>query len=58
MLQSGDALNLKAILKQLIRDATNQKTNVDDEDAISTGLGVGILIFFRRCADGIGTQIT
>lgn len=32
ILRSGDASNLKAVLKQLIRDATSQKPNLDDED--------------------------
>lgn len=31
-LRSGDASNLKAVLKQIIRDATNQKSSDDDED--------------------------
>ena len=31
-LRSGDASNLKAVLKQLIRDATNQRST-DGEDA-------------------------
>ena len=32
ILRSGDASNLKSILKQLIRDATNQKLSLDDDD--------------------------
>lgn len=32
VLRSGDTSNLKAVLKQLIRDATNQKPNLDDEE--------------------------
>lgn len=31
VLRSGDATNLKAILKQLIRDATNQVTSETDD---------------------------
>jgi origin recognition complex subunit 3 len=31
-LRSGDASNLKAALKQVIRGATDQKLNLDDED--------------------------
>lgn len=31
-LRSGDASNLKAVLKQLIRDATNQKPNIDEDE--------------------------
>ena len=33
-LRSGDASNLKAVLKQIIRDATNQKS-IDDEEEMS-----------------------
>lgn len=32
LLRSGDASNLKNILKQIIRDSTNQKDVVDDEE--------------------------
>ncbi|KAJ5038766.1 uncharacterized protein L3040_006446 [Drepanopeziza brunnea f. sp. 'multigermtubi'] len=32
VLRSGDASNLKAVLKKLIRDATNQDSGEDDED--------------------------
>ncbi|KAL2065095.1 hypothetical protein VTL71DRAFT_4235 [Oculimacula yallundae] len=35
-LRSGDASNLKAVLKQLIRDATNQKSSMDDDEDISS----------------------
>jgi origin recognition complex subunit 3 len=31
-LRSGGASNLKAVLKQVIRDATNQKSTDDDEE--------------------------
>lgn len=31
-LRSGDASNLKAVLKQLIRDARNQKPTIDGEE--------------------------
>lgn len=31
-MRSGDASNLKAALKQLIRDATNQRSTVDEDD--------------------------
>ena len=33
-LRSGDVSNLKAALKQIIRDATNQKGVVEDEDTL------------------------
>ncbi|KUJ24048.1 uncharacterized protein LY89DRAFT_572219 [Mollisia scopiformis] len=39
ILRSGDAPNLKAVLKRVIRDATNQKNNLEDDDEISSGLG-------------------
>jgi len=32
LLRSGDSSNLKAALKQIIRDATNQKDSIDDEE--------------------------
>lgn len=35
VLRSGDATNLKAVLKQLIRDATNQRHGDDDEDGLA-----------------------
>jgi origin recognition complex subunit 3 len=35
ILRSGDASNLKAILKQLIRDATNQAANGDEDEGLS-----------------------
>jgi origin recognition complex subunit 3 len=35
ILRSGDASNMKSILKQLIRDATNQKPTADDEEGPS-----------------------
>ncbi|CZS94593.1 hypothetical protein WAI453_013319 [Rhynchosporium graminicola] len=35
ILRSGDASNLKAILKQLLRDATNQKLSMNDDEDIS-----------------------
>jgi hypothetical protein len=34
ILRSGDASNLKAVLKQLIRDATNQRSTDDDEEGV------------------------
>lgn len=40
-LRSGDASNLKAVLKQLIRDATNQKLSMDDEEDLSSHKDVG-----------------
>jgi origin recognition complex subunit 3 len=40
VLRSSDALNLKAILKQLIRDATNQRVGDEDEESLSTGQDV------------------
>lgn len=39
ILQSGDTSNFKAALKQIIRDATNQKST-DEEEAIAFGQGV------------------
>ncbi|KAH7416938.1 origin recognition complex subunit 3 N-terminus-domain-containing protein [Cadophora sp. MPI-SDFR-AT-0126] len=36
VLRSGDASNLKAVLKQLIRDATNQQPSEDDEEDLSS----------------------
>jgi origin recognition complex subunit 3 len=33
-LRSGDASNLKAVLKQLIRDATNQKLDDNEEESV------------------------
>jgi origin recognition complex subunit 3 len=35
ILRSGDASNMKSVLKQLIRDVTNQKPNADDEEGPS-----------------------
>ncbi|KAG4433550.1 hypothetical protein IFR05_010975 [Cadophora sp. M221] len=35
-LRSGDASNLKAALKHLIRDATNQRSSLDEEEDISS----------------------
>lgn len=40
VLRSGDASNLKAILKKIIRDATNQKTGLDEDDEFTVGPGV------------------
>jgi origin recognition complex subunit 3 len=42
ILRSGDASNLKAALKQLIRDATNQRSIDDEEDAVSFEQGVSV----------------
>ncbi|KAE8447607.1 hypothetical protein EG329_010578 [Mollisiaceae sp. DMI_Dod_QoI] len=39
VLRSGDASNLKAILKKVIRDATNQKTSMDEDDETNAGTG-------------------
>lgn len=36
VLRSGDASNLKAVLKQIIRDATNQRPCEDDEGELSS----------------------
>jgi origin recognition complex subunit 3 len=47
-MRSGDASNLKAALKQLIRAATNQKSADDEEEeGISFQQDVGI--FLCRC---------
>lgn len=35
ILRSADALNLKAVLKQIIRDATSQKPGMDDDEEVS-----------------------
>lgn len=43
VLLSGDASNLKGILKKVIRDATNQKTSLDEDDEISTGSSVSLI---------------
>ena len=43
VLRSGDAPNLKTLLKKLIRDATNQKED-DDEDAHTLQKDVGFLL--------------
>lgn len=40
-LRSGDASNLKSVLKQLIRDATNQRPGEDDEGVLSSEQDVG-----------------
>ncbi|KAF8856979.1 hypothetical protein BDZ45DRAFT_691317 [Acephala macrosclerotiorum] len=39
VLRSGDASNLKAILKKVIRDATNQKISLDEDDKFTIGPG-------------------
>ncbi len=41
ILRSSDMSNLKAVLKQLIRDATNQRTGNDDEEGLSFDQDVG-----------------
>ena len=43
-LRSGDDSNLKAILKKVIRDATNQKTSLDGDDEFTTGPGVSRIV--------------
>jgi origin recognition complex subunit 3 len=41
VLGSGDASNIKSVLKQLIRDATNQRPSEDDEGVPSSEQDVG-----------------
>lgn len=47
VLRSGDAPNLKAVLKKVIRDATNQKGSLDEEDDISSGPSVNYTILTK-----------
>lgn len=44
ILRSGDASNLKSVLKKIIRDATNQKED-DGDDLQVTARNVSALIF-------------
>jgi origin recognition complex subunit 3 len=43
VLRSGDASNLKSVLKQLIRDATNQSPSEDNEEVLPSEQGVSSL---------------
>jgi len=52
-LRSGDASNLKALLKLLIRDATNQKSGIDDDEGLSYEQDVG-----TRLSSMVGTLLT
>lgn len=40
ILRSGDASNIKAVLRQLIRDATNQRLDDDDDEGVFSEQGV------------------
>lgn len=57
-LRSGDAANLKAALKQLIRDATNQRAVNEDEGEGFFERDVGLSMFFQRLiyTDQVGTE--
>jgi origin recognition complex subunit 3 len=43
ILRSGDVSNMKSVLKQLIRDATNQRPTADDEEGPSFEQDVGYI---------------
>lgn len=43
VLRSSDAPNLKAVLKKIIRDATNQKNSFDEDDELSSGPNVNTI---------------
>jgi hypothetical protein len=49
ILRSGDASNLKTILKKIIRDATNQKED-DGDDLQVTARNVSFPIFCLSCS--------
>jgi len=56
-LRSGDASNLKAVLKQIIRDATNQKSTDDDEElSVEQDVSATALINYFFTYD-LGSQI-
>lgn len=48
VLRSGDASNIKTILKKVIRDATNQKTSIDEDDEFTIGPGVCRIALFEN----------
>jgi len=48
ILRSGDASNLKTILKKIIRDATNQKED-DGDDLQVTARNVSTPLFYLNC---------
>jgi origin recognition complex subunit 3 len=57
-LRSGDTSNLKAALKQIIRDATNQRIDDEDEDdRIILGGNVCTIIILLCFANKTGTEI-
>jgi origin recognition complex subunit 3 len=50
-LRSGDASNLKAALKQLIRDATNQRSTDEEDEGVpfEQEVRVMFLLSVQRC---------
>lgn len=58
-IRSGDASNLKAALKQLIRDATNQRFTIDEDEVVEYEQNVRSVScrgsYVTNC---IGTQTT